>query len=122
MHCGSLQLLALTTNLSMTRLLRCVFLCFCSCRSLQAGQHYASATDAAALGPHLWGPAPWCLGRLFCFARYTLRLRIQQKRHISFIVNKECSRQNQRIASRTLAKVLNSRVSALLYICALPRS
>jgi len=23
------------------------------------------------------GPALWCLGRLFIFARYTLRLRIQ---------------------------------------------
>jgi len=37
-------------------------------------------------------PAPWCLGRLFIFARYTLRLRIQQKRHINFNVNKERSR------------------------------
>jgi len=27
--------------------------------------------------PLLWGLAPWCLGRLFSFARYTLRLRIQ---------------------------------------------
>jgi len=27
--------------------------------------------------PRLWGPAPWCLGRLFMFARYTFRLRIQ---------------------------------------------
>jgi len=25
----------------------------------------------------LWGPPPWCLGRLFIFARYSLRLRIQ---------------------------------------------
>ena len=65
--------------------------------------------DAAALGP-----APWCLGRLFIFARYTLRLRIQWKRHINFIVNKKRSRQNQRISSRTLEKVVNSRISALL--------
>jgi len=36
--------------------------------------------------PRLWGPAPWCLGRLFIFVRYTLRLRIQQKRHINFMV------------------------------------
>jgi len=27
--------------------------------------------------PRLWGPAPWCVGRLFIFARYTLRLRNQ---------------------------------------------
>jgi len=27
--------------------------------------------------PHLWGPALWFLGRLFIFANYTLRLRIQ---------------------------------------------
>jgi len=27
--------------------------------------------------PCLWRPAPWCLGRLFIFVRYTLRLRIQ---------------------------------------------
>jgi len=40
------------------------------------------------------GSAPWCLGRLFTFARYTLRLRIQYKRHINFIVNRERSRQN----------------------------
>jgi len=37
MHCGSLQLLALT-SLSMTRLLRCVFY-FCSCRSFQHFAH-----------------------------------------------------------------------------------
>jgi len=46
--------------------------------------------------PRLWGPTPWWL---FIFARYTKRLRIQQKRHINFIVNKERSRQNQRISS-----------------------
>jgi len=23
--------------------------------------------------PPLWGPVPWCLGRLFIFARYSLR-------------------------------------------------
>ena len=44
--------------------------------------------------PRLCCPAPWCLGRLFIFAGYTLRLRIQQKRHINFNVNKERSRQN----------------------------
>jgi len=27
--------------------------------------------------PRFWDPAPWCLGRLFIFARYTLRLRNQ---------------------------------------------
>jgi len=27
------------------------------------------------------GPAPWCLGRLFIFARCNFRLRIQWKRH-----------------------------------------
>jgi len=36
------------------------------------GRPCAYATDAAALGP-----LPWCLGRLFTFARYTLCLRIQ---------------------------------------------
>jgi len=44
--------------------------------------------------PRLWGPAPWCLGRLFIFARCTLRLKIQKKRHINSIVNKERSLQN----------------------------
>jgi len=33
---------------------------------------YADASDAAALGP-----APWCLGRLFICAWYSLRWRIQ---------------------------------------------
>jgi len=41
---------------------------------------------------------------------------------MNFIVNKERSRLNEQISSRTLANVLNSRVSATLYICALPRS
>jgi len=27
--------------------------------------------------PCLWGPTPWCLGSLFIFVRYTLRLKIQ---------------------------------------------
>jgi len=53
------------------------------------GRHQVDATDAAATGP-----APWCLGRLFIFVRYALRLRIQQKCHINFIANKGCSHQN----------------------------
>jgi len=65
--------------------------------------------------PRLWGPAPWCLGRLFIFAGYTLCLRIQYKRHINYIVNNERPRQNEQISSRTLANVLNSHVSALGY-------
>ena len=49
----------------------------------------------SCIGPHSSGGlAPWCLGGLFIFAKYTLHLRIQQKRHINFIVNKERSRQN----------------------------
>jgi len=51
-----------------------------------------------------------------------LALRIQLKHHINFIVKKEPSRQKKQISSRTLANVFNSRVSAALYICALPRS
>jgi len=58
-------------------------------RDKEQGRPLADATDAAALGP-----APWCLGRLSIFARYTLRLRIQWKRHVNLIVNKERSRQN----------------------------
>ena len=27
--------------------------------------------------PRLWGPAPWCLGGLLIFSRYTLRLGMQ---------------------------------------------
>jgi len=67
-------------------------------------------------------PRAMVFGRLFIFARHTLRLRIQQKRHINLIVNKERSRKNEQISSLTLANVLNPRVSAALYICALPRS
>jgi len=40
------------------------------------GRPYADATDAAALGPApLGASAPWCLGRLFIFASYTLKIQ-----------------------------------------------
>jgi len=29
--------------------------------------------------PHRWGPAQWCLGKLFILPRYSLRSRIQYK-------------------------------------------
>ena len=37
--------------------------------------------------PRLWGPAPWSLGRLFIFVRYSLGSRIQQKRLITLLAN-----------------------------------
>jgi len=42
--------------------------------------------------PRLWGPAPWCLSRLFIFSKYSLRSRIQYKWLINLIVNKQRSR------------------------------
>ena len=50
--------------------------------------HWAHASWA----PASWGPAPWRLERLFIFARYSLRSRIQQKWLINIIVSKQCSR------------------------------
>jgi len=41
------------------------------------GRPYADATDAVALGPAPLGPRAMVFGRLFIFARYNLRLRIQ---------------------------------------------
>jgi len=46
--------------------------------------------DEAALGP-----APWCLGRLFIFARYSLRCDIVKTAN-NFIVSKQLSRLNER--------------------------
>ena len=36
--------------------------------------------------PRLWGPAPWCLGRLFIFARYTLHLFSRNAMQISLLI------------------------------------
>jgi len=42
------------------------------------GPALSRCNRCSCIGPLAFGdPAPWCLGRLFIFARYTLRLRIQ---------------------------------------------
>jgi len=41
-----------------------------------------------------WAPRLGAWVDYSVFSRYTLRLRIQEKRHINFIVNKERYRQN----------------------------
>jgi len=41
-------------------------------------RHWSRCNWCSCIGPRAsGGPAPWCLGRLFSFTRYTLRLRIQ---------------------------------------------
>jgi len=68
--------------------------------SVKPGTALSRCNRCNCVGPRTsGGPAPLGAPRHgiwvdYSFARYTLRLIIQQKRHINFIVNKESFRQD----------------------------
>ena len=75
----------------------------------------------APLGLHASGdPAPWCLGRLFIFARYSLSSRIVE-RLVNLIASKQFPRMNEpRISSIIERYQTCSTLMLWRYICAPP--